>query len=380
MPHRVLTLIVKELLMIMRSPESRMIVFVPVIMQIAIFPFAATLEVQNARIGIYSDDSGPYSLEIIQRLSMSESFSRVLLLHDEAAMTRAVNNQEVLLAVRIPPDFSRGVLAGEGAPVQIILDGRRSNAGQVAMNYVRSVLAQYQDELLRAAAPEGVPEGARSGRELLESQLEFRNWYNPNLDYKWFVLPSLVALITTIGVMIFTALSVAREREQGTMDQLLVSPLSTGEIFVGKAVPAVIVAVLQGTMVLLAAILIYRIPFAGSMWLFYANIFLYGLSLVGVGLLISAVCATQQQALIGVFLFLMPAIILSGYLTPVENMSESLQYITLINPVRHFTEITKEIYLKNADFSVVWQSMWPLILVTIVSTAVAYFFFRRKIG
>lgn len=380
MPHRVLTLIVKELLMIMRSPESRMIVFVPVIMQIAIFPFAATLEVQNAGIGIYSDDSGPYSLEIIQRLSMSESFSRVLLLHDDAAMTRAVNNQEALLAVRIPPDFSSRVLAGELAPVQIILDGRRSNAGQVAMNYVRSVLAQYQDELLRAAAPQGAAEGALSGRGLPASQLEFRNWYNPNLDYKWFVLPSLVALITTIGVMIFTALSVAREREQGTMDQLLVSPLSTGEIFVGKAVPAVIVAVLQGTMVLLGAIFFYRIPFAGSIWLFYVNIFLYGLSLVGVGLLISAVCATQQQALIGVFLFLMPAIILSGYLTPVENMSESLQYITLINPVRHFTEITKEIYLKNAGFAVVWRSMWPLILITIASTAVAYFFFRRKIG
>lgn len=383
MPHRVLTLIIKELLMIMRSPESRMIVFVPVIMQIAIFPFAATLEVQNARIGIFSEDSGPYSLEITQRLAMSESFSRVLLLHDDPAMTRAVNDQRVLLAVRFPPDFSRRVLAGESAPVQIILDGRRSNAGQVAMNYVRSVLAQYQDELLRAAAPDS-PDGAQgggpSGRGLLDAQLEFRNWYNPNLDYKWFVLPSLVALITTIGVMIFTALSVAREREQGTMDQLLVSPLSTGEIFVGKAVPAVIVAVLQGTMVLLGAIFFYRIPFAGSIWLFYANIFLYGLSLVGVGLLISAVCATQQQALIGVFLFLMPAIILSGYLTPVENMSESLQYLTLANPVRHFTEITKEIYLKNADFRVVWRSMWPMILITLVSTAVAYFFFRRKIG
>lgn len=370
MLYRIITLIIKELLMIMRSPQSRMIVIIPVIMQVAIFPFAATLEVQNARIGIYNDDGGRHSSEIIQRLSMGSSFSRVLLLHDDEAVKSAVNNQRALLVLRFAPDFSRAVLAGEAGRIQIILDGRRSNAGQVALNYVQSILTQYQAELMREAGK--VP--------LLNTSLEFRNWYNPNLDYKWFVLPSLVALITTIGVMIFTALSVAREREQGTMDQLLVSPLSTGEIFIGKGVPAVIVAVLQGTMVLLGALIFYRIPFSGSFLLFYLNIVLYGLSLVGVGLLISSICSTQQQALIGVFLFLMPAIILSGYLTPVENMSESLQYITLLNPVRHFTEITKQIYLKDASFQVIWQSMWPLILITIFSTAGAYAFFRRKIN
>ena len=370
MLHRIITLIIKELFMIMRSPQSRMIVIMPVIIQVAIFPFAATLEVQNAKIGIYNDDAGAHSLEITQRLAMGSSFSRVVLLHNDEAVAEAVNNQRVLMVVRFPADFSRSVMSGQSASVQVILDGRRSNAGQVALNYVQSILMQYQAELLE-----------QSGKSLpLNTSLEFRNWYNPNLDYKWFILPSLVALITTIGVMIFTALSVAREREQGTMDQLLVSPLSTGEIFVGKAVPAVIVAMLQGTMVLIGAVVFYRIPFSGSIILFYINMLLYGLSLVGVGLLISAVCSTQQQALIGVFLFLMPAIILSGYLTPVENMAESLQYITLVNPIRHFTEITKQIYLKDADFQVVWQSMWPLILITVFSAAFAYGFFRRKIN
>jgi ABC-2 type transport system permease protein len=369
MLHRVVTLIIKELLMIMRSRQSRMIVFMPVLMQAAVFPFAATLEVRNAEIGIYNDDGGEYSIEITQRLAMASAFSRVILLRDDKALAQAVNDQGVLLALRFPPDFSRKAAGGEGATLQIILDGRRSNAGQIALNYVQNILLQYQDELL-----------ARSGRvQPLNARLEFRNWYNPNLDYKWFVLPSLVAMITTIGVMIFTALSVAREREQGTLDQLLVSPLSTGEIFIGKAVPAVIVAILQGSMVLVGAIVFYRIPFSGSLILFYMNILLYGLSLVGVGLLISALCGTQQQALIGVFLFLMPAIILSGYLTPVENMAESMQYLTLLNPVRHFTEITKQIYLKDADFSVVWQSMWPLILIMVFSVAFAFMFFRRKI-
>lgn len=370
MLHRILTLIIKELLMIMRSPQSRVIVFIPVIMQVAIFPFAATLEVQNAKIGVYNEDGGKHSLEIVQRLSAGSSFSRVLLLHSDEAVRKAVSEQRVLLVLRFPQDFSRAVMSGAGGDIQIILDGRRSNAGQVALNYMQNILLRYQSELMEEAGV--IPP--------VDTRLEFRNWYNPNLDYKWFVLPSLVAMITTIGVMIFTALSVAREREQGTMDQLLVSPLSTGEIFIGKAVPAMIVAVLQGSMVLLGALIFYRIPFSGSFALFYLNILLYGLSLVGVGLLISAVCSTQQQALIGVFLFLMPAIILSGYLTPVENMADSLQYITLINPVRHFTEITKQIYLKDANFRVIWQSMWPLILITVVSTLVAFAFFRRKIS
>lgn len=150
-----------------------------------------------------------------------------------------------------------------------------------------------------------------------------------------------------------TALSVAREREHGALDQLLVSPLATWQIFIGKAVPALIVATGQATIVLLAGIFAYQIPFAGLLLLFYAAMLLYGLSLVGFGLLISSLCATQQQAFIGVFVFLMPAILLSGYVSPVENMPLWLQNLTWVNPIRHFTDITKQIYLKGADFSVV---------------------------
>lgn len=207
-----------------------------------------------------------------------------------------------------------------------------------------------------------------------------RNWYNPNLDYKWFIVPSLVALITTIGVMIVTSLSVAREREQGTLDQLLVSPLTTGEIFVGKAVPALIVATVQASIVLVIGIFAYRIPFSGSLILFYFTMMIYGLSLVGFGLLISALSATQQQAFIGVFVFMMPAVLLSGYIAPVENMPVWLQHITWVNPIRHFNEITKQIYLKDADFSVIRQSLWPLLVIAVTTGTAAYALFRRKIA
>ena len=212
------------------------------------------------------------------------------------------------------------------------------------------------------------------------SELVVRNWYNPNLDYKWFVVPSLIAMITTIGVMIVTSLSVAREREQGTLDQLLVSPLATWQIFVGKAVPALIVATFQATIVLAIGIWAYQIPFAGSLALFYFTMVIYGLSLVGFGLLISALCSTQQQAFIGVFVFMMPAILLSGYVSPVENMPVWLQHLTWINPIRHFTDITKQIYLKDASLSIVWGSLWPLLFIAATTGSVAYAMFRRKIA
>ncbi|PLM50016.1 hypothetical protein CWN29_27120, partial [Klebsiella pneumoniae] len=186
--------------------------------------------------------------------------------------------------------------------------------------------------------------------------------------------------ITTIGVMIVTSLSVAREREQGTLDQLLVSPLATWQIFVGKAVPALIVATLQATIVLAIGIWAYQIPFAGSLLLFYFTMVIYGLSLVGFGLLISSLCATQQQAFIGVFVFMMPAILLSGYVSPVENMPQWLQDLTWINPIRHFTDITKQIYLKDASLEIVWGSLWPLLVIAANTGSAAYAMFRRKIA
>ena len=367
---RLITLIWKELLMLLRGREARMILIMPVLLQVAVFPFAATLEVTNATIGVFSEDSGPHSVELTQRLAGAKSFSKVLLLHSDQEVEAAINNQEILLLVRFSAEFSRNISQGKTASIQVILDGRRSNGGQIAMNYIQNILGQYQDDLL-AQQPGHVP---------IKAGLEFRNWFNPNLNYKWFVVPSLIAMITTIGVLVVTALSVAREQEQGTLEQLLVSPLTTWQVFVGKAIPALIVAVFQGSIVLACGILLYGIPFSGSLPLFYCSMLVYGLSLVGIGLLISSLCATQQQAFIGVFLFMMPAVLLSGYISPVENMPHWLQQGTMANPIRHFMEITKEIYLKGAPFAVVWNSLKPLLAIFACSTGIAYFIFHRRVS
>ncbi|MEA9391346.1 ABC transporter permease [Acerihabitans sp. TG2] len=366
--YRLWTLIVKELQTLLRDPQTRMILVMPVILQVLLFPFAATLEVTHATIAIYSDDSGQNSVELTQRLAKARSFTQVLLLHSPQQIQTTLDNQRALLVVRFPANFSRNLAAGVPAPLQLLLDGRNSNSAQIAANYVQQIINTYQLDLL----------GSRPKAD--NSELTIRNWYNPNLDYKWFVVPSLIALITTIGVLIVTSLSVAREREQGTLDQLLVSPLATWQIFIGKAVPALMVATVQASIVLVIGILGYRIPFAGSLTLFYVTLLLYGLSLVGFGLLISSLCSTQQQAFIGVFVFMMPAILLSGYVAPVENMPQWLQTLTWINPVRHFTDIIKEIYLKDADFGIIWHSLWPLLVITATTGSGAYWLFRRKIA
>ena len=354
--HRLWTLIRKELQSLLREPQTRMILIMPVLIQVLLFPFAATLEVTNATIAIYNEDSGRHAVELTQRFARAKAFTHVLLLKSPQAIQPTIDEQKALLVVRFPADFSRNLDNYQTAPLQLLLDGRNSNSAQIAANYLQQIVKNYQQDLLQDKAKPN------------NSELVVRNWYNPNLDYKWFVVPSLIAMITTIGVMIVTSLSVAREREQGTLDQLLVSPLATWQIFVGKAVPALIVATMQATIVLAIGIWAYQIPFAGSLLLFYFTI------------LISSLCSTQQQAFIGVFVFMMPAILLSGYVSPVENMPQWLQDLTWINPIRHFTDITKQIYLKDASLKIVWGSLWPLLVIAATTGSAAYAMFRRKIA
>ncbi len=232
--HRLWTLIRKELQSLLREPQTRAILILPVLIQVILFPFAATLEVTNATIAIYDEDNGEHSVELTQRFARASAFTHVLLLKSPQEIRPTIDTQKALLLVRFPADFSRKLDTFQTAPLQLILDGRNSNSAQIAANYLQQIVKNYQQELL-----EGKPKPNNS-------ELVVRNWYNPNLDYKWFVVPSLIAMITTIGVMIVTSLSVAREREQGTLDQLLVSPLTTRQIFIGKAVPALIVATFQG--------------------------------------------------------------------------------------------------------------------------------------
>lgn len=365
---RILTLIIKELEMLLQDRQSRMVLIVPVFLQLALFPFAATLEVKNNTLAIYNEDAGRESTELMQRFSQAQAFTQLLTLYNDAEVRSAIDNQDALIVIRFPPDFSRDLAAGSPAKIQAILDGRRSNSGQIALGYVQQIVNDYSNERF-ALQKKNIP-----------SSLVVRHWFNPNLDYVWHILPSLIAIITSINALIVTALSVAREREQGTFDQVLVSPLTPGMIMVGKIIPAILVAIVQGTIILLGAIFIYRVPFAGSLLLLYGSMIFYCLALAGFGLLISSVCATQQQAFLGVFTFVMPAILLSGYASPVDNMPVWLQYLDWINPMRHFVVIVKGVFLKDMGPLALLHSLYPLLIIAIVTMSAANWLFRHRLA
>lgn len=365
---RILTLIIKEMEMLLQDRQSRMVLIMPVLMQLALFPFAATLEVKDNTLAVYNEDAGRESTELMQRFSQAKAFTQLLTLYNDAEVRSAIDNQDALIVIRFPPDFSRNITAGRPPKIQAILDGRRSNSGQIALGYVQQIVNDYSNERFV------------SQQKHVASSLVVRHWFNPNLDYVWHILPSLIALITSINALIVTALSVAREREQGTLDQLLISPLTPGMIMIGKIIPAILVAIVQGTIILLAAIFVYRVPFAGSLLLLYGSMIFYCLALAGFGLLISSVCATQQQAFLGVFSFVMPAILLSGYASPVDNMPIWLQYLDWINPMRHFVVIVKGLFLKDIGPIVLLHSLYPIIIIALVTLSAANWLFRHRLA
>jgi len=366
--RRIRALIIKELQTLLGDPQSRILLFMPLVLQTALFPFAVTLDVQNNTLAVLNRDAGPASIELIQRFAQAEAFTQYINLRSEQEMRSTIENQDALLVLYIPVEFSRNVAAGHEAGIKALVDGRRSDSGQIAVGYVETIIQSYNNDRLIEAG------------QIAPSQIILRHWFNPNLNYKFFVLPSLVAMITTISVLIVTSLSIAREREQGTFDQLLVSPLTPGMIMVGKTVPAVLVAMIQGTMILIAAVIFYRVPFEGSLILLYLSIFFYAIAVSGIGLLISSVCETQQQAFLGVFTFMMPAVMLSGYAAPIDNMPGWLQVVTEANPLRHLIVIVKSIFLKGSSTGFVLDHLWPLILIALITNLAANWMFRRKIA
>jgi ABC-2 type transport system permease protein len=364
---RLLSLVRKELLAIFGDKQSLRLLIMPVILQVLLFPFAATLEVKNNTLAFVDEDGGAVTDEILQRLTHTPAFTRVVRLRSEGEARELIDRQEALLVLRFAPRFSAAARAGAPAPIQVLLDGRRSNSDQIALSYVQSVVA-------------GVPTNASGAVHAGGGGLAVRTWYNPNLEYLRFILPSLVAIITTLSALIVTAMSVAREREQGTLEQLLVSPLTPSLIFLGKAAPAFFAAGLQATIILAAGVFGYGIAFQGSLLLLYGCMFTYVFALVGVGLFISSFCSTQQQAFLATFLFMMPAILLSGFVTPIDNMPQALQLGTWANPLRHFVFVAKSVYLKRAVFGDCAQSVIALLAIGTVTSAAALTVFRRRLS
>ncbi len=358
-------LLLKELLAVWADKRSRMVLIVPPLMQLLIFSFAATQEVRNVSLGVLNQDTGRAAHELVQRFAGSTTFRHIVPLHHVDALKEAVDSQQVLAALHIGPDFSRRLAAGRPVRVQLVLDGRKSTAAQAVQGYARRIV----DGFVADVAP---------GRSDAAGPV-VRPWFNPNLTSLWFTVPGLLSILTMLVSLIVTALSVAREREMGTFDQLLVSPLTPAMILLGKALPALIIGTAEGTVILLAAVFAFGVPLTGALGLLYAAMVVYIAAVAGVGLFLSSLAATQQQAILGAFVFMTPAVLLSGFASPVENMPDWLQALSMANPLRHFLAIVHGVFLKDMPAETALALGWPMAVIALVTLTASAWLFRSRL-
>lgn len=366
--HRILTLIYKEILAVWRDKKSRMVLVIPPITQLFIFAFAATLDVRNVPVGILNLDNGEKAFELVQRFHGSPFFSKIIYLESVEEITPFIENMTGLMVVSINAQFSRNLNADKPAEIQLIMDGRRSNTSQIVAGYVSGIIDTFNNDF--AANANIYQENIR---------LITRFWFNPNLIYYWYNVPCLSGILTMLVGLVVTALSIARERELGTFDQLMVSPLLPIEILIGKTIPAIIIGMIEGTVIILVGVFIFDIPFRGSIFVLYLSMFIFICSIVGIGLFISSIAQTQQQALLGTFVFMSPSIMLSGFATPIENMPTWLQPVTYLIPLRYYLVIAKGVFLKAMPLSIVLAEIWPMIVIAAFTLTTSVLFFRRRL-
>jgi ABC-2 type transport system permease protein len=367
--RRIIALMFKEFVMILKDPKSRFVIIGPPLIQFVVFGYAATYDLKNVHYAVFDESRTPESRQLLSRLEGSDNFELTKALFDEKEINYMINREKVRLVIHIGPDFSRNLHTGRTATLQVIIDGRNSNVALIALGYIGNVVERYNREFV------GKKGGGMNSPGVV---LVDRAWFNANLQSRWFIVSALGGLISMVVVMILTSLSVAREREFGTFDQLLVSPFNPAEILIGKSLPGMVFGLMDALLFAAGAVYWFGVPFRGTIGALIAALGCFILTIVGVGLLVSSLSMTMQQALLGSFVFMMPSVILSGFATPIESMPHWLQIGTLINPLRHIITALRDIFLEGADVSMIRHQIWPLLLMACFTLPLAAWMFRHR--
>lgn len=365
---RIVSLIRKEVQALVRDPRSRAILVLPALLQSVLFGYAATYDLNHVPYAVFDQDRSAASQDLLARFDGSGVFQRVGNIERQADIARMVDDRKALIVVVIPPDFERKLAGGGHSDLQIIADGRNSNTAGIALGYISATIDGFNADWRAMHAAANPP-----------ISITMRAWYNANLETSWNMIPALIGTITLLQVLLLTALSVAREREDGTFDQLLVTPIRPTEIMIGKAVPSTVIGLIQATIVLLVAQLWFQIPFAGSYLTLYSGLLLFVLSAVGIGLFISSLAATMQQAMLFSFVLLMPFTLLSGLTTPIGNMPTIFQIATFINPLRYAVDVARRVYLEGVGLGQLTADLVPLAIISAVTLPVAAWMFRNRL-
>ncbi len=354
----------KELRVLLADPQTRAMLFLPALFQSLLFGYGATYDLTRAPYAVLDLSRGAASTSLIARIDGTGVFTRVASLQSAAQIPGVIDRGDALLVIGIPADFESLLAAGRSAPLQMILDGRNSTTASAASSQVSAMVTAFNQA--RGAAP--------------PIAIERRAWYNPNLESRWNLMPALIAALSMLQTLLLAALSVAREREQGTFDQLLVTPLTPMQLLIGKALPSILVGLVQSTIIFLIIRFWFQIPMNGSVWLLYLGLVTFTGAAVGIGLSISALAVSMQQAMLYTFLLIMPLMLLSGLMSPVSNMPRVLQIATYVNPLRFGMDLARRVYLEGAGMREVWFDFVPMLAIAAVTLPLAAWLFRNRLA
>ncbi len=365
---RVRKMVIKELRQLFRDPRTKRVIFISPILQLLLFGYAVNTDVRNVPTALVDHDRTAESRALVQAFTASGYFRVVLSSDRPSDLGTALDRGDAVVSLEIPVGYARDLSAGGSPRVQLIVDGTNSNTATVAQGYAAKIVRDH-----------GARSATASGSFVPPVDLRARAWFNPALESRTYNVPAVIGVIVLLMCLLLTAMAVVREREVGTLDQLLVSPLRPVELMLGKTIPVAGIALVQLATVTAVALLWFDVPFRGSPLLLLAASLLFILAGLSFGLLISTISATQQEAFLSMFLFMLPAIILSGFLYPIETMPDVFQTLTLANPLRHFLEIVRGIFLKGAGLESLWPQFTVLTGMAVAGLAYATRRFQRSL-
>lgn len=367
---RIRELVRKEFIVLFRDKRNRPVLIVAPLIQLMVFGYVVNYDIKDIRVALIDSARTTESRELARQIEGNPTFRITRYPHDQAELEDLLLRGQVDIGVKIAPDMSGRIRAGETAAVQVLADGSMSNMAAVRISYTLMVFDRYNQRLLRELFPYHMDVGRLDAR--------IRTWYNPNSDSQFFFVPGIVAFIVMLLSLLLTSIAIIRERETGTMEQLIVTPLKPFELILGKTIPYIIISIVQMMVVIAIAKLWFKIPIAGNPLVMFAGTCVFLLSTLGVGLFISTVSATQPQAMMTTFFFVMPFFMLSGFAFPIANMPTVVQWLTYLNPLRYFLIIIRGVFLKGVGFHVLWPQFLGLgVLGVVLFTGATLRFHKR---
>jgi ABC-2 type transport system permease protein len=367
--ERIWNLAIKEFIQTFRLRRRVFFVVVGPVIQLLIFGYVATTDVNNVSTVLVDYDRSQESRELARRLEASGYFTITYMPASAREIASILDRGEALAAIEINQGFSRDLRTRRQAKIQVIVDGTDSNTALIAMSYVNLIVAKYSRDL---AAQVQVATSGTDART--------RIWYNPDLKSRNYFLPGVIALIIMLVCLMLTSMSIVQEREKGTMEQLMVTPLKPFELMLGKTIPPGIIGFFDMAIVTVAGVLWFGVPIKGSFPFLFLCTGVYLLSVLGIGLFISTISKTQQQAMMASFFFFQPAILLSGFATPIESMPAAFQYVTYVSPLRYFLVIVRGVFLKGVGLDVLWPQVLALFALGVAILSLSAVRFKKRLG